>query len=370
MSKKNFQISYSAASNFKTCPTKYYNSRKYKVKQNPSAFAFGKALEDAITLLFLGKSLDEAHAKFESDWKAIFDTDVSYMVSDFDNSIIAEEDLPLIESWVKELELDFMLHWSELFDEIAEKNKREDLRPKDHIFYNRIMWLCCQIRGMYMIRAFYEKLLPKLKIVSKDGVPLIQKDITITNNEGDKITGFVDYVVTHEDYTAPIIIDLKTSGAPYTDHSLISSEQLRTYVASLGQEVGTNRAGYIVLLKKMQVKYRCDQCGAPKEGRSIKCVACGKGKCTLKDFDAGVQFICKEYQTEELEEVLDDYMNIATAIKNNINYKNPSNCNLYNRPCEFYDMCWKRKQASEISHLEEKNSLTTLVESDKVKIGE
>ncbi len=350
---KPIQISYSAASTYKSCPQKHALSRIYKPKSDPSAFPFGKCVEDSVTQLFLGVSLEEVHKKFQNDWKAFFDAGIQFSASDIDTGLFIKEDVEKIDGWLHELDLDFTLGYDEVLENIQKTMKdRQEVRVKDQIFHNRVAHLCCEIRGMYMLKSFAEKLLPKLQLVKVNNEYLAQKEITIENDVGDKITGFVDYVIKHEDYAEPIIADLKTAAYPYPRHALVSSEQLRTYVASLGQQLGTNRAGYIVLLKKIQTVQRCEKCRSAKKGKQSKC-NCG-GAFSIKDLDSEVQFVTIEYKTEELEDLLQDYEQVATAVKNNIVYKNPGNCQQWGRQCEFYEYCWEKKKLSEIETLQEK----------------
>ncbi len=373
MSKNNLYISYSSASRFKTCPTKYYFSKKYQSRLIPSALPFGKAVESGVTKLLLGSTLEEAQREFGERWtteemkpgeyRAILDNlGVQFYASDFDKNLILDEDAKMIEEWADEL-LEDDRGWFEIFDEISDKLKSNEMSEAELAFYNRVVWKCCEIRGYIMLQAFAEQILPKVKIYSKDGKPMVQKEVSIQNEEGDKLVGYVDFVITHAEYQDPIIIDLKTAAYPYPEHALKTSEQLRTYVATLGEEVKTKLAGYIVLLKKIKVEKSCDKCGAAREGMAKKCKACGKGEYTVPSFKGDVQFVFQEYKDEELDDVLEDYMNVTVAIKNEVNFKNPSNCMQYGRKCEFYDMCWNGKKASEISEIEEKGSTSSLTSS-------
>lgn len=378
MSNKGLYVSYSAASRFKTCPTKYYLSKKYQSKLIPSALPLGKAIEAGVETLLLGGSLPEALTVFTMNWSSedvknserrpIYDNlAVEFYASDFDKSLIVEEKAEQVQKWADEL-LKSDLAWQETFDNISTQMKKDESRVStaELTFYNRVMWFSCLTRGQIMIKAFYDKLLPKLTLLKDDaGNPIKQREVSIENEDGDKIVGYIDFVVKHVDYQEPIILDLKTAAYEYPEHALTTSEQLRTYVAAIGADLGTRRAGYAVLIKKIVVEKSCDKCGAKREGLAKNCKACGKGQYTKTTFDGEVQFVTKKYEDSELEDVLSDYSSVITAIKTDVNFKVPGNCNQFNRKCEFYDVCWKRKQASEIEHLEEKKSLTETVEVGK-----
>lgn len=380
MSKKTTtSISYSSAQKYKTCPEKYFLSKKYKTKLSASALPFGKAVEAGIEALFKGVKLEDALDIFRTNWfteaeskydkaKQIFDNNtIQFYFSDYDKNVFNAEDEALMAEWIAECELDSSKDWQTLFDDLASRYKDESnsLKPNELRFYNRVLWLSCEIRGQIMLKAFYEKLLPKLTLLEVDGKPASQIPIVLKNEDGDTIPGYIDFLVKHEDYEEPIVVDVKTSAFFYSEHTLDTSDQLRTYIAAKGLEFNTKRGGYIVLIKKLFSKKRCDTCGHFQDGMKKNCAMPNcKGKYSISEVDANVQFISKEFKDDQLEDVLNDYMNVATAMKNEIRFKNSSNCMQYNKPCEFYDVCWKRKAAEELEHLELKKQLTTTDESD------
>lgn len=377
---KGLYVSYSAASRFKTCPTKYHLSKKYQSKLIPSALPLGKAIESGVETLLVGGSLEEALASFDKNWhtealkaderRPIYDNlAVEFYASDYDKNLIIDENAEEVQKWADEL-VKSDLAWQEIFDNVGSQMKKDESQVSisELTFYNRVMWLSCLIRGKVMIKAFHDKLLPKLTLLKDDqGNYLKQKEVSIVSEDGDKIVGYIDFVVKHADYEEPIILDLKSAAYEYPEHALTTSEQLRTYVAAIGADLGTRRAGYAVLIKKIVIEKSCDKCGVKRDGLAKNCKSCGKGQYTVPSFDADVQFVTKEYRDEELEDVLNDYSSVITAIKNEVNFKVPGNCNQYNRKCEFYDVCWKRKSATEIEHLEEKKSLTDPVQPAKDK---
>lgn len=375
---KGLYVSYSAASRFKTCPAKYHLSKQYQSRLIPSALPLGKALESGVEHLLTGGNLPEALAVFEKFWhteavkgaetRPIYDNlAVEFYASDYEKSVFVGDKAEQAQKWSDEL-LKSDVAWQEAFDNIGSQMKKDETRVStdELTLYNRIMWLSCLIRGQIMIKAFNDKLLPKLTLLKDDqGNYLKQREVSIEGDNGDKIVGYIDFIVKHADYAEPIILDLKSAAYEYQDHALTTSEQLRTYVAAIGSDFDTRRAGYAVLIKKIQVEKSCDKCGARRDGLAKNCKTCGKGQYTVATFDADVQFITKKYEDSELQDVLNDYGSVITAIKNDVNFKNPSNCNMYNRKCEFYDVCWKRKKAEDIEHLEAKKSLTDVIPPGK-----
>lgn len=366
---KPIYVSYSGATKYKACPEKYFLGKRYETRLISSAFPFGKATEVGVEAMLLGKSLDDAITMFIAKWEVedergtprpVFDNlAIEYYSSDFDANLLAgEETTKQVREWTTEL-FDAETDPYKKFDEVSDQLKKDESKLTDEelTFYNRVMWLCCLIRGQVMLTAFHDELLPKLTLLKVDGKPASQIEVSIKNEEGDKVVGFMDFLVKHADYEEPIILDLKTAAYPYEDHALRTSEQLRTYVAVKGAELGTRRAGYAVLLKKVKVDRTCDKCGAPKEGMAKNCKKkdCG-GTYSVNTLRGETQFITRQYDDELLQDVLNDYDNVTVAIKNEVTFKNPANCTAYGRKCEFYDLCWNKAKPEELQHLKDKNS--------------
>src|SRR5690606_37128051 len=102
----------------------------------------------------------------------------------------------------------------------------------------------------------------------------IQKPISIINEEGDEVVGFIDFILKIKGIEGPIIFDLKSSGRKYEEHKLDTSDQLRIYAAS----ENINNIGYIVLLKQLEKTRSCHSCGAIKVNARLKnCESCKKG---------------------------------------------------------------------------------------------
>lgn len=369
-------VSYSGASRFKTCPQKYYLSKRYQDKRISSAFPFGKAVEMGVSALLDGKTLDEAKNAFFESWnvehvkgneyRQVFDNlDLQFYASDFDkNLFVSAEHETVLDGWAEELLDEKQRSWLDVFEEVndAVKNDRP-VSDAQLAFNNRVIWECCRIRGNVMIQAFHDEILPQVDLTKREHYAS-QREVSMSNAEGDKITGFVDYVVFLKNH-GWTILDLKTAAYPYVMHALDTSEQLRTYVAAIGQEIDSRKAGYVVLLKKIKLDRTCNKCEAPKEGMAKKCRKCGEGEYSKTVLRGETQLIVKQYQESELEDLIDDYMNVAVAIKNEVTYKNPASCYSYGRTCEFYDVCWRKKDPSKIEYLEDKQVAKAASEGEK-----
>jgi hypothetical protein len=359
-------VSYSGASKYKQCPTKFFLSKRWQDRRISSAFPFGKAVEKGVDVLMDGGTLEDAQQAFAANWEVehikgseyrqIFDNlEIQFYASDFDKNLFATaQDEAKLDAWAAEL-IGPEKRWLEAFEEVGEAIKSpKGVTDSELAFYNRVIWECCRIRGNAMVEAFEREILPELDMTKTEHLAK-QREIAMVGDKGDKISGYVDYVVFHKTH-GWLILDLKTASYPYDRHALESSEQLRTYVAALGNEIGSNKAGYAILLKKVKIDKSCDNCGAEREGMAKNCKKCGKGQYTIAKLRGETQLVFKEYSEEEIEDLMEDYANVVAAIKNEVNFKNPTSCMAYGKPCEFYEHCWGRKKLEEISYLEDKKA--------------
>lgn len=359
-------ISYSAASKFKSCPQKYYLSKRFQDIRISSAFPFGKAIEKGVDAMIDGKELSIAQEIFAEHWntehikgneyRQIFDNlDLQFYASDFDNNLFSIQDEEQFDGWADELLDEKAKSWLEVFEEINNNIKFDkQISDAQLAFYNRVIWTCCKIRGTVMLQAFHDDILPQIDLTQREFFAS-QKEVSMSNSEGDKVTGYLDYILFLKKH-GWVTLDLKTAASRYDMHQLDTSEQLKTYVAAEGARIGSKKAGYCVLLKKIKKDKACNKCDAEQEGMAKNCKKCKEGTYSKITLRGETQLIIKEYQDDELDDLLEDYMNVAVAIKNEVNFKNPGNCTAYGRQCEFYDICWKRKNPDEVPHLEDKDA--------------
>jgi len=353
------KLSYSSASKYKQCATKYFISKDYKTTDIYSSLIFGKAVEEGVSALLDGEPLDQAIERFIEFWAVenngdpdtendlYGNPDISFFNSDYDDILLKDDDKKVI---LKDCE--DLLGVSKWEAEFAKLNaSKKPLTTKQKSFVNIVYWHSMRRRGEIMIKAFNKQLLPKIEKVYEK-----QKIISLCNESGDEIIGFLDFIVKLKDVEGPVVLDLKTAARAYMMHALDTSEQLKVYLAGVFEEYKTLNAGYMVLLKKPKVVKTCDKCGAERPHKSLakNCKSCGKGKYTINDFEGVTQLIYKTFEESEINGVLDDYLNICDAIRNGIKFKNPSNCFMYGNQCEFYDACWKGKDLHKLKHLVKK----------------
>lgn len=361
-------LSYSGASSFKACPEKFYLSKEWQAKGNFSYFVFGSAVECGVTSALIDRDREKMLAAFEKNWKAehaddperskpIFDNyEIEYSMGDVDLDLVEGEDIRM-DQWVTELYNDVTQTWKpkmfEIFGKLKEKKKLADADDK---LYKRVAWLSMKKKGEYMLNSFFDTKLKDIKCLAIiDGKPAAQLRIDIKSESGDNIIGYVDYVVEMMDGTI-VILDCKTAASAYDDHKLDTSEQLKTYAAALAHHFDQiPDIGYLVLVKKLNTEKSCNNCGALRENSKLKnCVSCGEGKYDAASYSGEVQLMHRPISDDEMDDQLEDYSQVADAIRNKVRYKNPENCFSFGRRCEFYDACHKGKDVSKLSTVQPK----------------
>jgi hypothetical protein len=382
---KPVKLSYSAANTFKACPTKYYLSKQYQSTGRPSYFAFGTAVEAGVTAMFKGADLKDSIAEFDRNWETenvdqpsraspIFDNpEVEYFKSDLDESLLVQH-ADLIKDWATELVPEEfnatrpdkdgkakVVTWQSIIAEIYsdfDNGYKVSLERKR--FYARIHWLSLAERAALMLTALWNDIMPDFEyLVEIDGVPACQYRVSITNNDGDEIVGYVDYVVKFKSKEFPVVLDCKTAAAEYTSHNINTSEQLKTYASALSKKIGSLDVGYLVLVKKLKNdSVSCDTCGhvRPHGSKARNCTQkdC-KGSYLIPKLKAVCQLLTKTMKESELDSQMEDYSNVLVAVKNEINFKNPNSCMQYGRRCEFYDHCWNGKPLDKIKEIKPKH---------------
>lgn len=355
------RISYSSADTFKECPQKFWNQKTHKMRAESSAFGFGSAFESGVEVLLKGGTLKEAqetfleqwHTKPENRWegqKQLFDSeDMFFYQSDYDKFLIGDEEQKTITEWYAEVygslpKLDPVTWAEKLMDDI--KNN-VPIDKKDTRFVHRVFWLCHSLRGPLMIEAFQKDILPQIEeIVS------MQKEISVENDEGDIVTGYIDFIVKLKGVDGLVIMDLKSAGKLYEEHDIVASDQLGIYALS----EGIRKIGYWVVLKKIKYDVKCDKCGHLRDNGRLK--NCAKDKCkgkyTVRSPFAGTQVLTRDLTDEFLESIQRDYSEVLMAVKNEVIWKNKKSCFNYGTRCEFYDHCWNNVPLDDLSTVKRK----------------
>ena len=358
----NSRLSHSRVSKYQQCGKSYefWYIKKIRPTKSRSALLFGSALDRAVGAILKpkegGKSPEEL---FEYFWR--FQdvngkntyiptcTSLVYSKTDFDKDLFTKEDAEKMERPMEEI--------------LAVVEKRADvgydnLTLQEKMIANQAFWHCMYHKGMYMIKAFKEKVLPKLTKVHST-----QEYIELNNDDGDKIIGYIDIVAEVEGHAEPIVLDLKTSAMEYEHDAVLTSPQLTLYTHAVSEKYNTKKAGYIVLNKNL-IKNRkkiCSICEHDGSGGRHKTCAnevngkrCNGNWIETVNPEVYVQFIIDQIpeQTESL--VLENIADINAAIKSGHFTRNLSMCtNTYGGLCDYIDLCYRGKMDNLVQQGEE-----------------
>jgi len=223
------QLSYSAATKYNMSPRAYYLHYVLRLREKnlSSPLFFGAALDEGLNALLSAKrdgrtvSVPEAQEVFTNTWRTarVNDKDVDlsqpgvikYSKADFDAFILTDEDKAELEVGVKD--------------------------PG---------WISLRRKGLMMIEAYAEQVIPRIREVL-----FVQKDIKLSNEEGDSFVGFIDFCAVWEDGRT-VIFDNKSSSIKYTETSAKESQQLATYFEATRDDLKVDAVGYVVLPKKFR----------------------------------------------------------------------------------------------------------------------
>ena len=212
-----------------------------------------------------------------------------------------------------------------------------------------LSWLSLEAKGLLMIKALREKVLPKIKKVHST-----QEPVSLGNSDasGDEFIGFIDLVVNFEGYDKPIIFDLKTSSVKYEPESVKESQQLCIYSYAAGDKYKTKLAGYIVLQKKIR-KIRTKTCTSCKhvtinssaktcDNKDAGGERCGQPWSVVTTFDVDVDIIVDEIDPKTEDTVLNLMDDTHSKIKEGHFPQDISSCfnKKFHSRCEFYDLCF------------------------------
>jgi len=348
------KLSHSASNQFMDCPTKwkFHYVDKLRSKTQHAALAFGSAVDAAVTSL-LKQSDKKPEDVFSYFWRfqdingkqtyLPTATNIVYANSDYDEELLLSEDLDKIreefkvENPITEIQ--------KVYDE-KEYAGFEGLPEDRKKLLNFANWLSLYRKGLLMVKAVKEEVIPKIKRMH--GAQVYCK---LENDVGDLIVGYADMVAEWEGYDEPIIFDFKTSAKDYAIDSVLTSPQLTLYVHSLSQDFKeTRRAGYIVLNKNVRKNRTktCNKCEYINEGTNHKTcnntvgsVRCnGEWRSTL-DPKIHVQVVIDLIPEKTEQIVLENFDYINASIKNGVYHRNFSSCVKPYGKCTFYNLCYK-----------------------------
>lgn len=217
------RLSHSAKELYLRCPLAYYMHYflNLRSKTTTSALLFGSAIDAGLNTLLLTYNVREAQDVFEKAWSfgKINNDEVSFKFTE------------LIKFSKADLDESFL----------TENILKQPINVQS--------WESLLNKGMLMIEVYAKEVLPKIKKVLS-----VQEKIYLPNNNGDLITGNVDFVAEFKDGSR-LICDNKTTSVKYdVDVLKTKSQQLATYEEALSSKYNTNGVAYVVVDKKIRKK--------------------------------------------------------------------------------------------------------------------
>lgn len=345
------KLSHSSLNRYLTCPKSYelhYLKRLRPLKQS-AALLFGSAIDKACEVYATTRDSLLAHDTFVKTWsnQKINDidtdlktcTDIVYSNSDIDTDLLSKFNWP-----VKPEDFSRAMSRKETdgFDNLSEDDKR---------IINSVAWECMHVKGILMVAKFTDIFNNNVEEVLGSQIP-----IDLTNEDGDSVTGFADFVFKWKGEDTPVIFDLKTSGIKYEDDSVATSPQLTLYTHALREKFNnTNKAGYLVLHKRVNKNKTkvCSVCGYDGSGKNFK--TCNNEVNSVRCNGAWNEVIRPEISHQVIidtipeileERVLENFVEVSHGVKSQVFPRNLGNCIRFNGAvtCEFYNLCHHKTQ--------------------------
>lgn len=245
------RISYTSNEKYQNSPRAYqlHYIEKIREQRVGSALPFGNAIDNAINEILRNKMngkelLENVIETFE---KAITFQNINGIDEDFR---ISEN----IKFYKNDIDEDILIE--------------EDQELLDKAY--NIAWVCLRRKGLMIIDAYIKQAIPHLKKIIS-----VQDTVMIPDEDGNYISGFIDFVAEFEvnesvinpdteegqallalkKYNGKIVIfDNKTSSQRYKEDSVRNSKQLATYFENPNNSYNAEFAGYVVIPKKFRKK--------------------------------------------------------------------------------------------------------------------
>jgi hypothetical protein len=320
-------LSHSAKEMYLTCPKKWQLHYQDKLRSElvGSALFFGSAFDEAQNRMLLEKkkTLDMSETLlmnqtseetfiscFSKVWIIDQYVDIAksekamYYKSDLDTELLEPKDYKEIFEFAKELKIDVSCPDStQAFTEECQAIfKKGTVDTETQRLYNFITWLSVKNKGLLMLQAYEEQVMPLIEEVFD-----VQKKISLKDDDSE-LRGVIDVICSfHTEPGIKYVCDNKTSSRAYKEDSVSISEQLSTYA----EHEQINRCAYLVTEKKLR-----------KRSPRVRCTVI---KDTISD-----EFINKTFDT--ITEVFHN-------IKDEKFDKDFDACFQYGRKCPYFDYC-------------------------------
>lgn len=366
------RLSHSAVYTYSTCSRKYdfhYNLR-LRAKVISGALLFGGAMDKALGTLLDTNDLNAAKEMFAKSWTfqeingelttLPWTQKVVYAQKDYDGDLIFDKDEEkFLEVKKKQnVETDKSLkQLTAFYRELKKEKGHTGLTDEQKLVYNYGHWICLLNKGLIMLEGYHKNILPRIKKVHAQ-----QKKISIKNDGGDEIIGYIDLIAEMDDGKT-YILDHKTSSSEYDQDSAGSSPQLILYYYAEKESYKAQGVGFIVLYKQLnknKVKI-CELCGfngsggrhktcpeivtqrEQQDGAATGTIRCnGNWKETIAP-EARFDVILNDVPETAETLVMDTFDLSAEGIKKGVFAPNLNACGSGEWKCQFYSKCWKGK---------------------------
>jgi hypothetical protein len=357
---------------YSECPKKYelFYKKRLREKVRSGALVLGSALDEAFNHLLLTKDLNRSKEIFvekftntEINKKQVYVPEcpnIVYAAKDLDLELITNNQLQHLKS-----QLDANISTNELEEKLRGIQKQKSaigwklIKKEDKLLYNLANYYCLVQKGLLILEAYNEKVIPKIvEVIS------VQHEITMDNNE-DVLVGIADFICKWETGET-ILFDNKSSSSYYEDNSVKTSQQLTLYDEALKQkQIHVDKFGFIVGLKDIPKNREkvCVDCGykAEKGARHSTCFNNVDGKRCGGKYDekinpkAEIQIIIDTIPETHKDLILTNVDEINHVMKQGVFTKNLNHCKQGNLICPYYNYCWS-KDDSDLEDMNEQES--------------
>lgn len=343
------RLSHSSLSKYMDCPKSFelHYRKRLRSTTTTGALLFGSAIDKAAEALIKGDP--EYKNVFAWLWSAqeingvkqalVKNPLVVYSNADYDADLLEDYDKALLTEHNKDWEAEL----SKIYDR-KEVIGYDGLKEEDKILLNFANWLSLLRKGHIMLESLKKDIVPKITEVLST-----QEKISLKNDNGDEVIGYVDFVARWKDYPNPIVFDFKTSSREYSKDAVLVSPQLTLYVHALADKYKTREAGFIVInknIKKNKTKV-CSKCAKDGTGQRHKtCDNIIEGKRCNAEWietinpEAMIQVLINEIPEKTEDLVIENIEEVNNAIEKNVFIRNLSSCQKAWGPCTYKNLCW------------------------------
>lgn len=355
------RLSYSSINRYLKCGRSYdlHYNKKYRSIYTSGALVMGSAIDKGLNTLLETKDLGKAILDFDEAFKYTYlnnvkisvpkSINVVYSKNDFDDDLLLLEDKTSYYEYKKELLIDSESSVDQdvkYLQDLKKKSGLDSFSTEEKKLYSYANWLCLRQKGHIMLKSYNKDVLPAIKNVLS-----VQKEISLENQEGDVISGYIDIIVEWED-GKKYLIDNKTSTRIYENDSALRSHQLITYYASVKDEYKLDGVGFIVLNKsinKNKVKI-CSKCNFDGSGTKFKTCnneileirRCGEKWVETINPECSIRAYLSVISDKSVNFVMQVNSEVNEGIKSGYFPPNLNSCGSLNSDfcCPFFKHCW------------------------------